>query len=310
MLTPVHRFQAVDCRNVNRPNVHRPNVHRSNHHHQGNETLLRICTLKIFFARHNRMWNVDFCEFSKCGALLLHQKEFHIHKELIGRAFQRNRLCWANVSHFMCFSMTIYSNDSYETFLLIQRPSSASFITHTPWNSDTCRGESCTWHTLSRWTSRLFRYATIVCIWERKWPFDLRWMQSFFFSFHLNHPTRHSQSHMPIELEGNLGLNVIRPSNEILADDRATLSANVADAANSTDSQILPSHLKCGMWASLALATVFLAGLYWICSFAHKFKQLINSVHSIVNDLLLWNQTETLMTFRVPPTAQCHFNVE
>lgn len=33
MITPVHRFQTVDCRNVNRPNVHRPNVHRSNHHH-------------------------------------------------------------------------------------------------------------------------------------------------------------------------------------------------------------------------------------------------------------------------------------
>lgn len=74
-----------------------------------------------------------------------------------------------------------------------------------------------------------------------------------------------SQSHMPIELEqGTLGLNVIRPSNEILVDDRATLSANVADAVNSSDSQILPSHLKCGMWASLALATVFLAGLFII----------------------------------------------
>lgn len=38
MITPVHRFQTVDCRNVSRPNVHRPNVHRSNHH-QGKQTI-------------------------------------------------------------------------------------------------------------------------------------------------------------------------------------------------------------------------------------------------------------------------------
>ncbi|XP_031622211.1 uncharacterized protein LOC116340114 [Contarinia nasturtii] len=64
------------------------------------------------------------------------------------------------------------------------------------------------------------------------------------------------QSHLPIELgQGTLRMNAIQPSNEILADERA----NVVDAVNSTDSQVLPSHLKCGMWASLALATVFLA---------------------------------------------------
>lgn len=64
---------------------------------------------------------------------------------------------------------------------------------------------------------------------------------------------------MPIELgHGSMRMNEIQPSNEILADERA----NVADTVNSTDSQVLPSHLKCGMWASLALATVFLAGLY------------------------------------------------
>lgn len=33
MITPVHRFQNENCRNVNRPNVHRPQVHRSSHHH-------------------------------------------------------------------------------------------------------------------------------------------------------------------------------------------------------------------------------------------------------------------------------------
>jgi hypothetical protein len=30
--------------------------------------------------------------------------------------------------------------------------------------------------------------------------------------------------------------------------------------ARSQDQQLLPTHLKCGMWASLALATVFVAG--------------------------------------------------
>lgn len=64
------------------------------------------------------------------------------------------------------------------------------------------------------------------------------------------------QSHLPIELEqGTLGLNAIRPTNEILSD-----AANVAvNAVHTTDSQMIPSHLKCGMWASLALACVFLA---------------------------------------------------
>lgn len=71
-----------------------------------------------------------------------------------------------------------------------------------------------------------------------------------------------SQSHLPIELEqGTLDLNAIRPTNDILPDERATLSANVADVVHSADTQILPNHLKCGMWASLALATVFLAGI-------------------------------------------------
>uniref|UniRef100_A0A1B0CP31 Putative conserved plasma membrane protein n=1 Tax=Lutzomyia longipalpis TaxID=7200 RepID=A0A1B0CP31_LUTLO len=32
------------------------------------------------------------------------------------------------------------------------------------------------------------------------------------------------------------------------------------DARAATESQLLPAHLKCGMWASLALATVFVAG--------------------------------------------------
>lgn len=69
---------------------------------------------------------------------------------------------------------------------------------------------------------------------------------------------------MPIELEqGTLGLNAIRPTNEIVPDDRTALAANNVVAVNvvqANDSQMIPSHLKCGMWASLALATVFLAG--------------------------------------------------
>lgn len=71
-----------------------------------------------------------------------------------------------------------------------------------------------------------------------------------------------SQSHLPIELEqGTLGMNAIRSTNEILTDDRTTISETGPDVGLPADSQILPSHLKCGMWASLALATVFLAGM-------------------------------------------------
>jgi hypothetical protein len=32
------------------------------------------------------------------------------------------------------------------------------------------------------------------------------------------------------------------------------------DGMGGPEAQLLPAHLKCGMWASLALATVFVAG--------------------------------------------------
>lgn len=61
---------------------------------------------------------------------------------------------------------------------------------------------------------------------------------------------------MPIELEqGTLDCSIRSGHHDILSDDRS----NVTDAVNTADSQLLPSHLKFGMWASLALATVFLA---------------------------------------------------
>lgn len=37
-------------------------------------------------------------------------------------------------------------------------------------------------------------------------------------------------------------------------------AAVTAAAVAAVDAQLLPAHLKCGMWASLALATVFVAG--------------------------------------------------
>lgn len=40
----------------------------------------------------------------------------------------------------------------------------------------------------------------------------------------------------------------------------AAAAAVTAATAASVDAQLLPGHLKCGMWASLALATVFVAG--------------------------------------------------
>lgn len=88
-----------------------------------------------------------------------------------------------------------------------------------------------------------------------------------FVVFSLLLPPLVSQSHLPIELEqGTLGLNAIRPTNEILPD-----AANVVvNAVHSTDSQMIPSHLKCGMWASLALATVFLAGVYGVLNVCCK----------------------------------------
>lgn len=90
-----------------------------------------------------------------------------------------------------------------------------------------------------------------------------------------NPPHLFSQSHLPIELEqGTLGLNAIRSTNEILPD---TASVTV-NAVHSTDSQMIPSHLKCGMWASLALATVFLAGLY-ASSFSCPFSPLTLLLH-------------------------------
>lgn len=61
---------------------------------------------------------------------------------------------------------------------------------------------------------------------------------------------------MPIELEqGTLNCTIRSGHHDILSDDRS----NVTDTVNTADSQLLPSHLKFGMWASLALATVFLA---------------------------------------------------
>lgn len=61
---------------------------------------------------------------------------------------------------------------------------------------------------------------------------------------------------MPIELEqGALDLNTIRTGHDILSDERS----NVTDTVNTGDPQLLPNHLKFGMWASLALTTVFLA---------------------------------------------------
>lgn len=74
-----------------------------------------------------------------------------------------------------------------------------------------------------------------------------------------------------LELEqGPLGIGPIqpRPARPLHPD---VVVNNVA----AVESQLLPSHLKCGMWASLALATVFVAGakfyfdrqVYQSCSF-------------------------------------------
>lgn len=57
-----------------------------------------------------------------------------------------------------------------------------------------------------------------------------------------------------VELEqGSLGVNSLIQA-------RPTISNGNGVTSSTSDSQALPSHLKCGLWASLALATVFLAG--------------------------------------------------
>lgn len=63
MITPVHRFQTVDCRNVGRPNVHRPNVHRSNHH-QGKQTISSLTCFTTFSQYANVFFLYAWCLIS------------------------------------------------------------------------------------------------------------------------------------------------------------------------------------------------------------------------------------------------------
>lgn len=75
----------------------------------------------------------------------------------------------------------------------------------------------------------------------------------------------HSNQSHALELEqGPLGINALGSPRTVIVDDGPNV---VAVATN--DSQILPSHLKCGMWASLALATVFLAGKNPLAEYTH-----------------------------------------
>lgn len=68
------------------------------------------------------------------------------------------------------------------------------------------------------------------------------------------------KSEQQIALEhGPLGLRALQPVPGV-SDEQNINSVEVVDALNSNETQGLPSHLKCGMWASLVLATVFLVG--------------------------------------------------
>ncbi|GAB0098662.1 uncharacterized protein DMENIID0001_144310 [Sergentomyia squamirostris] len=59
-----------------------------------------------------------------------------------------------------------------------------------------------------------------------------------------------------IDLEhGSLGIGA-----QAEANGGSQLLSLSTDGRPATESQLLPAHLKCGMWASLALATVFVAG--------------------------------------------------
>lgn len=49
------------------------------------------------------------------------------------------------------------------------------------------------------------------------------------------------------------------------------------------ESQLLPSHLKCGMWASLALATLFVAGNYLLQETKYTVRKLYLKMHFSVS---------------------------
>lgn len=71
-------------------------------------------------------------------------------------------------------------------------------------------------------------------------------------------------SEQQIALEhGTLGLHALQPGQGV-ADDQNLSAIEAVDTINSNESQALPSHLKCGMWASLVLATIFLVGKYYL----------------------------------------------
>lgn len=77
-------------------------------------------------------------------------------------------------------------------------------------------------------------------------------MKYFYFIFR-------SSSHVQELEQGSLGLGPISARPNLRNSIVGNISENVA-VVDATDSQLLPSHLKCGMWASLVLASVFVAG--------------------------------------------------
>lgn len=68
-------------------------------------------------------------------------------------------------------------------------------------------------------------------------------MEYFFKLFY----SRGASAHSPELEHGSLGIGVLS-------------SRPIVPSSIQPESQLLPAHLKCGMWASLALATVFVAG--------------------------------------------------
>lgn len=67
-----------------------------------------------------------------------------------------------------------------------------------------------------------------------------------------------SEQHITLA-HGSMGLHALQAEPQF-SNEQNMNTIEAVDTVNSNDTQALPSHLKCGMWASLVLATIFLVG--------------------------------------------------
>lgn len=122
MITPVHRFQTVDCRNVSRPNVHRPNVHRSNHHHQGKQTTYKH-TLT-----HNSNGAPPFSNGCELCDLILNLRVRIGFSFPFSFGIQKNIISITHLVHIMKFKHTLRWTHRTENLLIIPLFSNSKWL--------------------------------------------------------------------------------------------------------------------------------------------------------------------------------------